>query len=291
MWLVLILGHQLQQIRIRRLLSRAHRFLQTGLAKSSRLTYAAGQRRYIHFCTSAKIKPIPTLECALMLFTTHLAASNVSHGTIKVYLSAVRHLHICRGLHNHFKQQLTPRLLLILKGIKKRQGNGSSQRKCLPITIQLLGKIRHVLSKEPSYFNTTLWAMCCLAFFGFLRVGEFTIPTESSYSPSHHLSLQDISVDSRTNPCLLQLLLKQSKTDPFRHGAKVYIGAMDTTICPIRAVLAYLAKRSSCPGPLFITEDGKGWTSSMFRAALHDIMPGGTAIKQAPLATILTASA
>jgi len=91
--------------------------------------------------------------------------------------------------------------------------------------------------------------MCCLAFFRFLRVGEFTIPTESSYSPSHHLSLQDISVDSRTNPCLLQLLLKQSKTDPFRHGAKVYIGAMDTTICPIRAVLAYLAKRSSRPGP------------------------------------------
>ena len=103
MWLVLILGHWLQQIRIRRLLSRAHRLLQTGLAKSSRLTYAADQRRYIHFCNSARIKPIPTSECALMLFTTHLAAYNVSHGTIKVYLSAVRHLHICRGLHNHFK--------------------------------------------------------------------------------------------------------------------------------------------------------------------------------------------
>ena len=114
--------------------------------------------------------------------------------------------------------------------------------------------------------------MCCLAFFRFLRVGEFTIPTESSYSPSHHLSLQDISVDSRTNPHLLQLLLKQSKTDPFRHGAKVYIGATDTTICPIRAVLVYLAKGNSRPGPLFITEEGKGWTSSMFRAALQDIM-------------------
>jgi len=181
-------------------------------------------------------------------------------------VSAVRHMHICRGLHNHFKQQLTPQLFLILTGIKKCQGNS---RKHLPIKIQLLGKIKHVLSKEPSYFNTTWWAMCCLAFFGFLQVGEFTIPTESSYSASHHLCLQDISVDSRTNPHLLQLFLKQSKTDPFRHGAKVYIGATDTTICPIRAVLAYLAKRSSCPGPLFITEEGKGWTSSMF---LQDIM-------------------
>ena len=214
-----------------------------------------------------------------MLFTTHLAASNVSHGTIKEYLSAVRHMHICRGLHNHFKQPLTSRLLLILRGIKKRQGNGNSQRKRLLITIQLLGKIRHVLSKEPSYFNTTLWAMCCLAFFGFLWVGGFTIPTESSYSPSHHLSLEDISMDSRTNPHLLQLLLKQSKTDPFRHGAKVYVGATDSTICPIRAALAYLAKRNR---PSFHNRGGKRLDKlhvSSSSARHH----GGTAIKQAPL--------
>ena len=222
----------------------------------------AGQRRYLHFCKAAGIKPLPASEGALMLFTTHLAVSNVSHGTIKVYLSAVRHLH----MH------------LILRGIKKRQADVHSRRKRLPITTQLLGKIRHLLSKHPTYDNTTLWAMCCLAFFGFLRVSEFTIPSKGSYNSSRHLSLQDVTVDNRTKPCLLQLFLKQSKTDPFKQGAQVYVGATDTTICPVKAVLSYLARRNSRPGPLFITKEGKIYVP------LSSPKPyGETEVKQAPL--------
>ena len=85
-------------------------------------------------------------------------------GIIKVYLSAVRHMHICRGLHKYFTQQLTSQLILILTGIKKRQINVHPGRKCLTITIQLFSRIRHLLSKQLSYANTTLCTMCCLAF-------------------------------------------------------------------------------------------------------------------------------
>ena len=126
--------------------------------------YAAGQRRYLHFCRGAQIKPILTSECALMLFITHPAVANISYGTIKVNLSAVRHLHICRGLHIHFSQQLTPRLFLILQAIRRHQADSCPGRKRLIITIQLLGKIRHLLSKQPTYTDITLWAMCYLAF-------------------------------------------------------------------------------------------------------------------------------
>ena len=101
---------------------------------------------------------------------------------------------------------------------------------------------------------------------------EFTIPTEGSYGSSCHLSLEDIAIDNRKNPCLLQLFLKQSKTDPFKQGTKVYVGATDSTICPIKTVLLYLARRNSQPGPLFITKDGKGWTSAMFCTALKSVL-------------------
>ena len=149
----------------------------------------------------------------------------------------------------------------------------NSTRTLLPVTVQMLHSIRSLLSKESaSYNNTTLWAMCCLTFFGFLRVGEFTIPTEGSYDPSCHLSLSDIAVDDRKNPSLLQLFLKQSKTDPFKQGVKVYIGATDSPVCPIKAILSYLEKRSRQPGPLFITMDGKGWTTAMFRAGLKSLL-------------------
>ena len=110
------------------------------------------------------------------------------------------------------------------------------------------------------------------AFFGFLRVSEFTIPSKDSYNSSRHLSLQDVTVDNRTKSYLLQLFLKQSKTDPFEQGAQVYVGATDTTICPVKAVLSYRARRNSRPGPLFITKEGKGWTNSMFRSALQSLM-------------------
>ena len=150
---------------------------------------------------------------------TLFAKDDISISVI-VYLSTVRYMHICRGLLKHFKQQLTPWLLLILRGIKKRQADVHPRRKRLPITIQLLGRIRNLQSKQLSYTNITLWAMCCLAFFGFLRVSEFTILTESLYKPSRHQSVQDIAVNSRTSPRLPQLFLRQSKTDPFKQGVK-----------------------------------------------------------------------
>ena len=199
---------------LNKLLNKAQKLLH-GLAKSSRNTYTAGRRRYVNFCKMTRIHPIPTSECTLTLFISHLATSNISQGTIKVYLSAVRHMHVCKGLHNHFNRQITPRLHLILRGIKKRQAGMHSGKTRLPITIQMLYNIKPLLSKKPpSYYNTTLWAMCCLTFFGFLRVSEFTIPTEGFYDPSRHLSLNDIAVDNRKKPCLLQLSLKESKTNP-----------------------------------------------------------------------------
>ena len=149
----------------------------------------------------------------------------------------------------------------------------NSTRTHLPVTVQILHSIRSLLSKESaSYNNTTLWTMCCLTFFGFLRVSDFTIPTESSYVPSCHLSLSDIAVDNRKNPHLLQLFLKQSKTDPFKQGVKVYMGATDSPVCPIKAILSYLGKRRRQLGPLFITKDGKSWTTAMFRARLKSLL-------------------
>jgi len=53
-----------------------------------------------------------------------------------------------------------------------------------------------------------LCAMCCLVLFGFLRVSEFTILSENLYDPTTHLSLQDILIDSRDNPRLLQVSIK-----------------------------------------------------------------------------------
>jgi len=53
-------------------------------------------------------QPLPVTEAIQILLSAHLATTNTSHSTIKVYLSAVRKLHALAGLHEHFNLQLTP---------------------------------------------------------------------------------------------------------------------------------------------------------------------------------------
>jgi len=105
-----------------------------------------------------------------------------------------------------------------------------------------------------------------------MRVGEFTIPGPDDYDASSHLSLSDISVDSRTNPHLLKVILKQSKTDPFCRGVNIYLGVTDRPIWPILGILPYLAAQGNRVGPLFVTEDGKGLTHQIFSALLNFLL-------------------
>ena len=63
-----------------------------------------------------------------------------------------------------------------------------------------------------------LWAATCLAFFGFLRVGEFTSPASTTFDKDVHLSLSDVSVDFASASSMLFVRLKQSKTDQLCQG-------------------------------------------------------------------------
>ena len=63
-----------------------------------------------------------------------------------------------------------------------------------------------------------LWIAECVEFFRFLHVGEFTVPSPSGYDKETHLNLYNLAIDSRSNPSLIRVRIKQSKTDLFRKG-------------------------------------------------------------------------
>jgi len=94
-----------------------------------------------------------------------------------------------------------------------------------------------------------LWAAFSLAFYGFMRVSEFTSPTNSdSFSPPGlHWS------DVQLSPSSILLTLRQSKTDPFRRGQYITITATNTSTCPVRALCHYvnLVPLANQFGPLF----------------------------------------
>ena len=74
------------------------RYFRSALAPSSQCTYVSAQTRYLQFCSSFSLSPLPVNELQLCQFAAHLANEQLSHTTIKSYLSAVRHLQIASNL-------------------------------------------------------------------------------------------------------------------------------------------------------------------------------------------------
>ena len=63
---------------------------------------------------------------------------------------------------------------------------------------------------------------------------------------------------------MVQIKIKASKTDPFRHGVMVYVGKTGNELCPVAAITAYLATRGTTSGPSFRFEDGTPLTRPCF---------------------------
>ena len=79
-----------------------------------------------------------------------------------------------------------------------------------------------------------LWSAFTLAFFGFLRVSEFTADTLTRFRPESTLLDSDYSLTS-----VLTLNIKASKTDPLRRGHTVTIAPSRRSVCAMRAMHHY----------------------------------------------------
>jgi len=158
------------------------------------------------------------------------------------------------------------RLEQVIKGSKceyAKHNPGSRER--LPISPDLLLKMRKVWEKQAKdHDNIMLWAAACLCFFGFFRAGEITVPSEADYDAGVHLNLPDVAVDNKHNPSMMRIHIKASKTDPFRKGIHIFVGITENDLCPVKAMLAYLACRGCKPGPLFQFQDGRFLTRDRF---------------------------
>ena len=164
-----------------------------------------------------------------------------------------------------------PRLSQVLRGIKNSQSKqGTQPRPRLPITPCILRQLKNAWDQSAENHNTAmLWAASTTCFFGFLRVGEMTVPSHEAFDHSTHLTFNDLALDSPTSPTVMETCLKASKTDPFRKGISIFIGRTNNDLCPVMAMLAYLAKRGGDQGPLFRLNDGRPLTRSHFVTALR----------------------
>ena len=163
-----------------------------------------------------------------------------------------------------------PRLELVIRGMKRAQA-GTPPKPRLPITPEILRRIKAEWDQSKEWDHIMLWAVMCLCFSGFLRVGEAVAP-EENFDPSQHLTYKDIAVDNLADPMRMEVNIKQSKTDPFRAGVKVWIGRTRGDLCPVAAVLAYMALRGPGGGPLFRFQNGSPLTRQKLVSKLREVL-------------------
>ena len=158
----------------------------------------------------------------------------------------------------------------ILKGIKR--SSSSQQRTRRPITIHILSQISALLRPNFSEELDTvmLWAAFTLAFFGFLRVSEFTYSSAKTF-----LVVRDITfIPNIATPTSMRVHIKQSKTDPFRQGTTLVIAHSHSPVCAVTALREYLLQRNPADPeePLFMLQNKEPLTRTLLNANLRELL-------------------
>ena len=234
------------------------------LAPNSISTYQTGFNQFLAFCNRFSITPFPLAEHVLENFCVDIC-HRVSYKAIKVYLSGVQYFSKIQGFKELIEEM--PRLEYLVTAIRRCQGNKFDRPTRPPVTLQMLHTICEVLTQVETPFNRDmLTAAVLVAFYGLLRVSEYTCPSQSSYDADTHLLLSDLSLNWGRRVVLLRI--KKSKTDPFRQGVTIRIAFLNHLWCPVRALLRYIRRRGPAPGPLFIYQNGAYLTRAGVLAVL-----------------------
>ncbi|CAC5376001.1 unnamed protein product [Mytilus coruscus] len=162
---------------------------------------------------------------------------------------------------------------MIMRAVKRIQGEHNPKPR-LPITFQVLGRICNSLRAGvfSTFTDCMLETACTVAFFGFLRCGEFTV--SKHFDSTVNLSVTDVEIlDSYAI-----LHLETSKTDPFRKGVSIQLHKSDHTFCPFSAIKKYIAIRKGREAafcfsdPLFVKENGSALDRDFFIRSLRHVL-------------------
>ena len=202
------------------------RLMNQALATSTNRIYDKHVLMFKTFCSQLRIDISKGFTSkAVELWLTNLQKQNMAYSTVRARLSALRHYCIRKEILSELE---TPRIKLILKGIKK--GEKKKNRKPL-VTISHLKRLimssEKVLSKKK---HSRFIAMIAIAFFGFLRPSEYCV------SPvGHELQWNDVKFSKK----FVSMRLALSSFKHSKKRAKVQLFSMRKDYCPVELMKKY----------------------------------------------------
>ena len=199
---------------ITRLEIQAEQLLNKGVAQSTSRVYASAQQIFLEFCHCLSLMPLPVSESTLIyLFVTELAQTR-AHSTIRTYLRSPAPP--CSA-----QARQPPTWYSEVRAGTQRHSSCTAEEEGGSST-SYSSHLGQDQAEDPGFESTMLWAACCMGFFGFLRCGEFMLQDAARFDATVHLTAPDIAVDNPTNPSLLAITIKKSKTDQFCNGTTIY---------------------------------------------------------------------
>ncbi len=179
------------------------------------------------------------------MFVGYLSLEGRAPSSVNSHISALAFVHKI----NNWPDPTDNFVVTKLKEGCRRSGAREDAR--LPITPVILSRVINSLTSIcRSTFEFLLFrAAFLMAFFGFLRVGEYAAASKHA-DCSRILALDDIKVvDSNS----VQVRVRYSKTDQRGISSVIKLdSSTNVSLCPVNALVQYLAVRSPQQGPLFI---------------------------------------
>lgn len=239
--------------------------MQKGLSHSTLRSYEYAWKSFALFCFSLRIPLYPILISTICAFICHCKdVKNHKISVIRSTLAGVQFVARCSNpdMSSFFSN---PSIKLLLKGIAKSSPPGKDSRK--PITLSILHSMINVLRKGKFglYHDALLETVFLLAFYGFLRSGEFTC--NSAFDPDSDICFSDLTF----HPQFYNLFLKSTKA---QKGCSIIVARVDSSFCPYRGMLSYLKLRK-CPSPLsplFLISANSPLTKSWFISHMKNVL-------------------
>lgn len=199
------------------------------LATSIRKRYIIATNSYIKYCAFFKKRPFFAQVRGLAAWIGHLRGKKLKSKTIKRYLVGFQSLCLdCTLDMAELEVYSHPVLQKIIAGLRKLYKEGDTCKRQL-ITCDILLKLITRFD-QTTFEDTNLYAAFCLAFVGFLRMGEFTYNKVKGNFNSRNLTQGSIFILE----VQLLLVFPAFKTDLFCQGVTLTILVTNDKACAVK---------------------------------------------------------
>ena len=234
----------------------AQQLLTASLAKSTWVAYTRAIEGFLKFRSEWSLRDAwPIDSASVIAYISWLFMEGRAASTINLHISAISFVHKVNGWMDPTSSFLVGKLK---EGCRRLKPSCDSRR---PITFPVLQRLVDILPPIcTSFYEATLFrAAFVLAFFGFLRVGEFTCANKKG-DFSHVIQSGDVLINQDKSQ--MKVILRSSKTDQGGKAAEILIGKNEKgSLCPVQAVSDFMSVRPCTGGPFFVHFDNTPLTS------------------------------